>query len=231
MRVIVAEDEGLMRKLLVQEFQRQGLQVVGSARNVHDLLILVDAEPPDIVVLDIRMPLDDGHKPEYNAGIAAAKEIRRKHREVALFALSNYSSPFWVQEFFSLGPRVGYLLKDRVQDPEQLLADIRAVAAGGTRFDQTLADRWSRTKRVNDPVQELTDKQRQVLVLMAEGLSNAQIEKKLFLAKGTIQGHERAIYAKLGLSNLRDDEQAQINRRVKAVLTYLSSNNPTIDDD
>jgi DNA-binding NarL/FixJ family response regulator len=227
MRVIVAED-GMMRELLVAELRRQGLDVIGSARTIKELHRLIEITPPDIVILDIKMPVDEADEAEFSAGIEAAKAIRARNREIALFALSNYSTPFWVDEILSLGPGVGYQLKDRVQSPTELLADIHEVAAGGVRVDQTLVDSWLRNKRPDDRVRELTDKQRDVLELIARGLSNAQIEKKLFLAKTTVQGHERAIYTKLGLSKLPDDEQAQINRRVKAVIAYLSSNNPTI---
>lgn len=227
MRVIVAEDT-LMRNLLVTELQRQGLDVIGSARTTADLCRLVDDNPPDIVILDLHMPPDDDHDAEFTAGLEAAKHIRTRHRKVALLILSNYSSPFWVDEIISLGPAVGYQLKDRVQDMVPLLADIRVVAAGGTRIDQALLEAWRARKQLNDPMQKLTKQQRTVLWLMARGLSNAEIQKELVLVKRTIEGHERAIYAKLGLSGLPEDEQARINRRVKAVLTLLSSSNPTV---
>lgn len=227
MRVIVAEDT-IMCNLLARELQRQGLDVIGSAKTTEELLRLVDADAPDIVILDLRMPPDDTRKPKFTAGIDAAKQIRTHHRQVALLILSNYSSPYWVDEIVSLGPAVGYQLKDRVQDMAPLLDDIRAVAAGGTRIDRVLLESWRRRKQVNDPVRDLTEQQRTVLWLMARGFSNAEIQKQLILAESTIEGHERAIYAKLGLSGMPDDEQTRINRRVKAVLTLLSSSNPTL---
>ncbi|HEU0090151.1 MAG TPA: response regulator transcription factor [Pseudonocardiaceae bacterium] len=228
--MIVAEDT-IMCDLLAMELRRQGLDVIGSARTTMELLRLVDADSPDIVILDLHMPLDENHKPEFIAGLDAAKRIRTRHRRVALLILSNYSSPFWVDEVVSLGPAVGYQLKDRVQDMTHLMDDIRAVAAGGTRIDQTLLESWKQRKQVSDPIQGLTEQQRAVLWLMAKGLSNAEIQKKLSLMESTIEGHERTIYAKLGLSRLPEDEQTRINRRVKAVLTLLSSNNPTINLD
>jgi len=230
MRVIVAEDT-ILRHLLVMELQRQGLDVIVGARTTTELLRLVDANSPDIVILDLHMPLDENHKPEFTAGLNAAKEIRTRHRSVALLILSNYSSPFWVDEVVSLGPAVGYQLKDRVQDMAHLLDDIRAVAAGGTRIDQALLESWKQRKQFNDPVQGLTEQQLTVLWLMAKGLSNAEIQKKLFVVESTIEGHERIIYSKLGLSRLPEDERTRINRRVKAVLTLLSSSNPTVNLD
>jgi DNA-binding NarL/FixJ family response regulator len=226
--MIVAEDSGLIRELLVQDFERRGVNVIASIGTTRELVRLVDADPPDIVVLDIKMPVDEGQKVDDTAGLAAAKEIRKRHK-VALLVLSHYPNQVWAQELFALGIGIGYLLKDRVQKPVRLFDHVKTVAAGGTLFDETLADSLWHRKRVNDPLHELTDRQREVLLLMTKGYSNAQIEKELGLAKGTIQGHERAIYAKLGLSNLPEDEQVRINRRVTAALIFLSSTNPTVD--
>jgi DNA-binding NarL/FixJ family response regulator len=227
MRVIVAEDT-ILRDLLVMELQRQGLDVIGSARTTEELFRLVDADPPDIVILDLRMPPDDNSDVEFTAGLQAAKTLRTRHRRVALLILSAYSSPYWVDQIVALGPAVGYQLKDRVQDMAHLLDDIQAVAAGGTRIDQVLLESWKQRKQASDPVQDLTEQQQMVLWLMARGFSNAEIMKQLVLVKSTIEGHERAIYSKLGLSRMPEDEQTRINRRVKAVLALLRSSNPTV---
>jgi len=224
-RVIVAED-GFIRDLLVRSFPDYGLQVCGHARTTQELIQLVNADPPDIVTIDIAMPRSDPDaEPEYGAGVEAAREIRQTHPDVAILALSQYAEVPWAEEIASLGMAVGYQLKDRVQDMGALVDTMRAVAAGDIRIDPTLITALVARKRLNDPVQNLSAREREVLQLMAEGLSDAAIAKRLFLAASTVEGHERSVYQKLGLSGLRSDADGKphINIRVMAVLAFLRS--------
>lgn len=138
MRVIVAED-GIMRDLLVRSFPHHGLEISGQARTTQELIRLVAEKPPDIVVTDIKMPRSDSDtEPAYDAGTEAAREIRRRYPEVAILALSQYAEVPWAEEIATLGMKVGYRLKDRVQDMERLVGIMREVAAGEIRIDGTL---------------------------------------------------------------------------------------------
>lgn len=231
MRVIVAEDGGLFRNLLVEELPRHGLDVTGSVSNTQELIRLVDADPPDIVILDIRMPPKAGAASEFGAGLEAARQIRAHHPDVALLALSNYPEVLWAEEMVSLGPGVGFQLKDRISDLVQLLEAMQVVAAGGVRIDDALIRALVDRKRINDPVQSLTDREREILRLIARGLSNTAIAKKLVVEESTIEGHQTSIYRKLGLTELPAHEKASINRRVKAVLAFLKSGKPLLDLD
>jgi DNA-binding NarL/FixJ family response regulator len=227
MRVIIAEDGGLFRNLLIEELPRLGLDVIGSANSTQELIRLVDADPPDIVLLDIRMPREPTTDPEFGAGLEAAKQIREHHPNVALLALSNYAEVLWAEEMVALGPGVGFQLKDRVSHQAQLLEDMRVVAAGGVRIDDALIKALVDRKRANDPVATLTERERQVLRYIAQGLSNAAIAEKLYVQESTIEGQQTSIYQKLGLSGLPADEKTRINRRVKAVLAFLKSGKPS----
>jgi DNA-binding NarL/FixJ family response regulator len=193
MRVIVAEDSGLFRNLLVEELPRHGLDVTGSTSNTQELIRLVDADPPDIVILDIRMPRQASADPEFGAGLEAARQIRTRHPDVALLALSNYPQVLWAEEMVSLGPGVGFQLKDRVSDQAKLVEDVRVVAAGGIRIDDALIRALVDRKRINDPVQSLTDRERDILRLIAQGLSNTAIAKELVVEESTIEGHQTSI--------------------------------------
>ncbi len=229
MRVIIAED-GFLRDLLARSFPDYGLKVCGQARTTQELINLVDADPPDIVTVDINMPRTkpDG-EPEYGAGVEAAHTIRQRHPDVAILALSQHAEVPWAEEIASLGMAVGYQLKDRVQDMDALVETMRAVADGDIRIDRTLIAALVGRKRVDDPVQNLSVREREVLQLMAEGLSDAAIAEKLFLAGSTVEGHERSIYQKLGLSPLRSDGDGKprLNIRVMAVLAFLRSGKRT----
>lgn len=224
MRVIVAEDN-FLRDLLVRILPEYGLQVIGAARTTHELLRLVDIDPPDIVTLDISMPrCDPEADPEYAAGVDAAKEIRRRHPQVAIVALSQHSQLRWAEEIAALGMAVGYQLKDRVQDMNVLVEVMKAVAGGDIRVDKTLVAALFARKRLNDPVKTLSPRESEVLQLIAEGLSNSAIAERLFIREGTVEGHETAIYGKLRLSSRRGASgKAETNLRVLAVLAFLKS--------
>jgi DNA-binding NarL/FixJ family response regulator len=225
MRLIIAED-GIMRDLLARTLPDHGLQITGQARTTQELIRLVAQDPPDIVITDIKMPHSDvDTEPEYDAGLRAAREIRRQYPEVAILALSQHAEVPWAEEIATLGMKVGYLLKDRVEDMEGLVNTARAVAAGDIRIDATLIAALARRRRDNDPIQRLSPRERGVLELMAEGLSDAAIANRLTLAESTIEGHARSIYQKLGLSTAMYDANGRlgINVRVKAVLALLRS--------
>jgi DNA-binding NarL/FixJ family response regulator len=223
MRVIVAEDN-FIRELLVRSFRDHGLVVTGQARTTQELLRLVTADPPDIVTVDISMPrCDPNAGPEYGAGLGVAKEIRRRHPRVAILALSQYGEVPWAEEMAALGIAVGYQLKDQVRDMDALVGVMRSVAAGDIRIDKTLVAALFARKRFNDPVENLSRRERDVLRLMAEGLSNAAISERLFICESTVEGHEASIYRTLRLSSPRGDKEGRprINIRVMAVLAFL----------
>jgi len=225
MRVIVADD-GLIRDLLVRDFQHCGLEVIGQARTKQELLRLVDADPPDIVTLDIEMPLLNADtKTELNAGLDAAREIRARHPRVAILALSHHSVVPWAEEFISLGASVGYQLKERLQDMDTLIEAMRAVVAGDVRIDKSLIANLVARKRFNDPVEKLTARERQVLQSIAEGLSNVAVAERLSITESAVEGHETSMYRKLGLTDMYPsaDRKPRINVRVMAVLAFLKS--------
>jgi DNA-binding NarL/FixJ family response regulator len=223
MRVIVAEDN-FLRELLVRHLPEHGVEVAGQARTTQELIELVDATPPELVTIDFEMPRRPLSPAEYGAGLDAAREIRRRHPSVAIFALSQYTEVSWAEDIASLGMAVGYQLKDRVQDMDGLIATMHAVAAGEIRIDATLVAALLRRQRLDDPVKRLSAREREVLQLMAQGLSNTAIAEKLFIQERTVEGHETSIYRTLGLAHPRGGAtKPKINIRVMAVLAFLKS--------
>jgi DNA-binding NarL/FixJ family response regulator len=223
MRVIVAEDN-FLRELLVRVLPEHGIEVAGQARTTQELIELVDADPPELVTIDFEMPRRPLAQSEYGVGLDAAREIRQRHPSVAIFALSQYTEVSWAEDIASLGMAVGYQLKDRVQDMDGLIATMLAVAEGEIRIDATLVAALLRRQRVDDPVKRLSAREREVLQLMAQGLSNTAIAEKLFIQERTVEGHETSIYRTLGLANPRAGAgKPKINIRVMAVLAFLKS--------
>lgn len=227
MRVIVAEDN-FIRDLLAGVLPSyDGITVSGQARTTQELLSLVDADPPDLVTLDLQMPRQPHLSAEYGAGLDAAREIRRRHPSVAICALSAYAEVPWAQEIAALGMKVGYQLKDRVEEMDGLVATMREVAAGEIRIDTILVAALFGRQRIDDPVQRLTARERQVLQLIAAGLSNTAIAEKLFIQERTVEGHETSIYRTLGLAIPRSaGTKPKVNVRVMAVLALLKSGKP-----
>jgi DNA-binding NarL/FixJ family response regulator len=221
-RVIVAEDN-FLRELLVRYLPEHGIEVSGQAGTTQELLELVDTDPPDLVTIDFEMPRRPLQQAERGAGLDAAREIRRLHPSVALLALSQYAEVTWAQEIAALGLKVGYQLKDRVQDLDALIATMHAVAGGEIRIDTTLVAALFGRQRVDDPIQRLSARERDVLQLMAQGLSNTAIAEQLFIQERTVEGHETSIYRTLGLTTLRAAGKPKINVRVMAVLALLKS--------
>jgi DNA-binding NarL/FixJ family response regulator len=212
MRVIVADDAVLFREGMARILSEVGFEVLGQAQNGTALIDLVRRDPPDIVITDLRMP------PGFaNEGIEAAAEIRSFAPQVGLMLLSHYVEVHHalrlIEEFDGA---VGYLLKDRVSDLGAFAVDIRRVATGQVVIDPELVSRLLARRRERDPLAELTERERQVLALMAQGLTNAGLSEELFLSPKTIEGYVRTIFGKLGLAPSERE-----HRRVLAVLRFL----------
>jgi len=229
MRVIIAEDIGLYRDLLVRALlDYEDVEVVGQAGTTAEIVELIGDSPPDVVILDIAMPPAPGLPPEGDAGLSAARDLRLRHPDLPILALSQYPNVSWAQQMASLGGPVGYQLKDRVKDMDSLVAAIREVADGNTSIDQTLVQALLARKRHNDPVDRLTPTELRVLELMAEGRTNVAIADELSYAEATVEGIATAIYRKLQLSELPKDREGKptVNGRVMAVLAFLRSGRP-----
>ncbi|MDV6263816.1 response regulator transcription factor [Rhodococcoides yunnanense] len=212
MRVIVAEDSTLLREGLVRLLVDEGHDVIASVGDADALLVAVELNRPDIVVTDVRMP--PGHSDE---GLRAALTIRDRWPEVAVLVLSQYVENRYAAELISgSGGKVGYLLKDRVAQVEEFLDALNRVAGGGTAFDpEVVRQLLSRTTRSN-PLERLTPRERDVLELMAQGLTNARIATDLYISVSSVEKHINAVFDKLGLAN-----STGMSRRVMAVVAYL----------
>ncbi|MFY2791000.1 response regulator [Rhodococcus sp. MALMAid1271] len=212
MRVIVAEDSTLLREGLVRLLGEEGHDVIASVGDADGLLAAVEDDRPDIVVTDVRMPPD--HSDE---GLRAALTIRDRWPEVAVLVLSQYVENRYAAELISgSGGKVGYLLKDRVAQVDEFLDALNRVADGGTAFDpEVVRQLLSRTTRSN-PLERLTRRERDVLELMAQGLTNARIAADLYVSVSSVEKHINSVFDKLGLAN-----SAGMSRRVMAVVAYL----------
>jgi DNA-binding NarL/FixJ family response regulator len=212
MKVVVADDSVLLREGLVRLLEESGFEVAGQAGAADDLLRKVGAHQPDVAVIDVRMP--PTHTDE---GLQAARRIRAEHPATAVLVLSQY-----VEEGYALDllaettERTGYLLKDRIADVEEVVDAVRRVAAGGSVIDPEVVAQLVGRRRTRDPVQELSERERQVLALMAEGRSNQAIGDRLFLSPKTVEAHVHSIFTRLDLHPAPDD-----HRRVLAVLAFL----------
>jgi DNA-binding NarL/FixJ family response regulator len=214
MRVIVAEDVMLTREGIVHLLQGAGIEVIAQVPDATDLLVRVARDRPDAVVLDIRMP--PTNKDE---GLVAAGQIRAQHPGTAVLLLSHHVESRYAMQLLEGGvERVGYLLKQRVFHPAVLVDALRRVCEGETVLDPTIVTRLMNRKRRVDPLAGLSAREREVLSLVAEGLSNQGIATRLGIAERTVEAHMAQIFGKLGL-----DEQPDQHRRVLAVLTVLRS--------
>jgi DNA-binding NarL/FixJ family response regulator len=215
MRVVVAEDSVIIREGLVRLLIEAGFDVVGQAGDGAELLRQVDTHRPDVAIVDIRMP--PTHTDE---GLRAARELRRRYPGLGVLVLSQHVRPSYAFELLSEGTDgIGYLLKDRVSDLDELAEGIRRVGGGGSVLDPSVvAQLVNRRKMGNDPVDELTERELEVLGLMAEGRSNKAVADRLFITEHTVEKHVQNIFAKLRIPATTDD-----HRRVLAVLTFLNS--------
>jgi DNA-binding NarL/FixJ family response regulator len=212
-RVVLAEDDVLLREGLASLLERSGFQVTGQAGDAAQLLDLVAREPPDLVVVDIRMP--PTHTTE---GLEAAQRIRQEHPETGILVLSAHVEVDHAMDLLAGGHGVGYLLKSRVTDVEEFIDTMGRIAKGGSVVDPALVAELVSARRRDDPLAVLSAREREVLALMAEGRSNAGIAHRLWVTEGTVEKHVRSILTKLTLPEAEDD-----HRRVLAVLRYLDS--------
>jgi DNA-binding NarL/FixJ family response regulator len=210
-RIALADDDVLLREGLARLLEGSGFAVVGQAGDASELLELVRERAPELVIVDIRMPPD--HETE---GLDAAQVIREEFPEVGILVLSAHVEVEHAMELLEGGKRIGYLLKSRVTDVEDFVESVERIARGGSVVDPGLVQELIAARRREDPLEELTAREREVLGLMAEGRSNAGIAKRLVVTEGTVEKHVHSILAKLRLQETSDD-----HRRVLAVVTFL----------
>lgn len=212
MRVVVADDVLLMREGVVHVLQRAGEEVVAAVGDVPALLAAVETHRPDVAIIDIRMP--PTHTTE---GLQAAGQIAAAHPGTGILILSQYIEPEYATALLEDYPEgIGYLLKERIFDPAVLTDALHRIADRECVIDPTIVSRLMKRKRRRDPLQELTDREREVLALIAEGLSNAAIAARLVVTERTVEAHGTQIFSKLGL-----EPSPGLHRRVLATLAYL----------
>jgi DNA-binding NarL/FixJ family response regulator len=214
MRAVIAEDNALLRDGLTHLLRRRGHEVLAAVADAGALLAAVAADPPDAAVIDVRMP--PTHTDE---GIRAALTLRRQHPAVAVLVLSQYVETHYAAQLLADRPEgVGYLLKDRVADVSDFVEALHRVAAGGTVLDPEVVSQIIGASRRTDALATLTERERQVLALMAEGRSNAAIAGAMHLSYASVEKYVTSIFGKLLLPPSQAD-----HRRVLAVLRYLRS--------
>jgi DNA-binding NarL/FixJ family response regulator len=212
-RVILAEDDVLLREGLASLLERSGFEVVGQTGDGPWILPLDRDLAPDLVVVDIRMP--PTHTIE---GLEAAREIRKEFPDTGILVLSAHAEVEHAMELLATGQQIGYLLKSRVTDVDEFIETLERIVRGGSVMDPALVQELVSARRRNDPLGDLTPREREVLVLMAEGRSNAGIARRLWVTEGTVEKHVRHILEKLKLPETGDD-----HRRVLAVVTFLEA--------
>jgi DNA-binding NarL/FixJ family response regulator len=211
-RVVIAEDSVLLREGMAHLLDEAGYEVVGQAGNAEELILKVRSYHPDVAVIDIRMP-----PTQTDEGLRAAKQIRQELPQTGVLVLSAYLESEYALELLSESAEgVGYLLKDRVSDVEQFLSAVRRVGEGGSALDPEIVSRLVGRRRQHDPIADLTPREREVLSLMAEGLSNSAVAARLVVTERAVEKHVTSIFAKLRLP--ASPEQ---HRRVLAVLAFL----------
>jgi DNA-binding NarL/FixJ family response regulator len=214
MRVVIGEDSLLLRAGIARLLEDAGIEVAGQAGDLDDLLRKVRAHKPDVAIVDIRMP------PTYtDEGLKAAMTIRSELPRTAVLVLSQYVEKEYATDLLAENAEgVGYLLKDRVADIDRFIDTVRRVAEGGSALDPEVVSQMLARRRSDDPLDELTPREREVLAMMAEGRSNRSIAAELVVTERAVEKHVTSIFAKLDLPATADD-----HRRVLAVLAYLNA--------
>jgi serine/threonine-protein kinase PknK len=213
MRVVIADDDVLLREGVASLLERHNFAVVGQAGDAVQLLEMVREHAPDLVIVDIRMP--PTHTSE---GLEAARAIREESPRTAILLLSAHVEIEHAMELLASGDRVGYLLKSRVTDVEEFTETLNRVARSGAAVDPVLVHELIAARRRDDPLAVLSPREREVLALMAEGRSNTGIARQLWVTEGTVEKHVHSILTKLTLPETDDD-----HRRVLAVITFLEA--------
>ncbi|MEV8637285.1 response regulator transcription factor [Streptosporangium sp. NPDC051023] len=217
MRIVIAEDDPLLREGLALLLRAEGLEVAATAADPDGFLTAVDAHAPQVAIVDVRMP--PTHTDE---GITAAVEARRRRPDLAVLVLSAYVEQAFATDLLARGSaRLGYLLKERVGRVGEFMTALHRVAAGGTAIDPEVVAQLMSRNRPDRRLERLSPRELEVLALMAEGLGNAAIAEKLFISDGAVHKHIRNIFAKLDLP-----PTDRTDRRVTAVLHYLENGTP-----
>ena len=212
MRVVIAEDAILLREGLIRLLTENDCEIVAAVDNGDDLIAAVIRERPDVSIVDVRMP------PTFrDEGLRAAVEVRRRVPRTPILVFSQYVEERYAAELLEGGTSgVGYLLKDRVADVREFIVAVRNVAAGGTVLDPEVVAQLVTRRRRDERLASLTQREQEVLALMAEGRTNNAVADALFVSEGTVEKHVRGIFIKLGL-----EDTESVHRRVLAVLTFL----------
>jgi DNA-binding NarL/FixJ family response regulator len=211
--MVLADDDVLLREGLAGLLERSGFDVVGQAGTAMELLALVREHRPELVIVDIRMPPTHS-----NEGLAAAHEIREEFPDTAILVLSAHAEVEQATNLLASGERSGYLLKSRVTDVDEFIQTLERIVKGGSVVDPALVEELVAARRVEDPLEIISPREREVLALMAEGRSNAGIAHQLWITEGTVEKHVHSILRKLRLPESEDNQ-----RRVLAVLTFLEA--------
>jgi DNA-binding NarL/FixJ family response regulator len=212
-RVVLADDDVLLREGMASLLELSGFRVVGRAGDAAELIALVREHHPDLAIVDIRMPPD--HQTE---GLEAARVIREEFPQTAILVLSVHTDVEHAMELLASGQGIGYLLKSRVTDVDEFIDALNRVARGGSVVDPALVQELVAARHRNDPLDVLSPREREVLALMAEGRSNTGIAHRLWVTEGTVEKHVSSILMKLRVPETEDD-----HRRVRAVITFLEA--------
>jgi DNA-binding NarL/FixJ family response regulator len=212
-QVVLADDDILLREGMAGLLERSGFEVVGQCGTARELMALVREHRPELAIVDIRMP--PSHTSE---GLDAARAIREEFPEIAILVLSAHVQVEQATDLLASGERSGYLLKSRVTDVDEFIETLERIVKGGSVVDPALVQELVAARRVEDPLDVLSPREREVLSLMAEGRSNAGIAHQLWITEGTVEKHVHSILNKLRLPATEDDQ-----RRVLAVITFLDA--------